>query len=120
MRVKIFRNLLYIIIGGLIYLLIVKYTPFGLRCPIHALTGLNCPACGTTRMALAITRMDFSSAFRYNGFMFITAPYLFVEVQYLLYKMETGEELNKVNKIVLYVWVGLLVLFGIFRNIYSI
>ena len=35
-------------------------------CPFHALTGLPCPGCGTTRAALALARGDVFSAFGWN------------------------------------------------------
>ena len=35
-------------------------------CPFHALTGVPCPGCGTTRAALALARGDVSAAFGWN------------------------------------------------------
>ena len=35
-------------------------------CPFHALTGVPCPGCGTTRAALALARGDVAAAFGWN------------------------------------------------------
>jgi len=35
-------------------------------CPLHALTGVPCPGCGTTRAALALARGDVPAAFGWN------------------------------------------------------
>ena len=35
-------------------------------CPVHTLTGLQCPGCGSTRMTLALLRGEISAAFGYN------------------------------------------------------
>jgi hypothetical protein len=36
------------------------------RCPMAAILHLPCPACGSTRAALALMRLDFAEAFRFN------------------------------------------------------
>lgn len=38
----------------------------GIGCPVYQLTGLRCPGCGNSRAVLALLRLDFSGAFRYN------------------------------------------------------
>jgi hypothetical protein len=46
-----------------------------LSCEFRKLTGLQCPACGATRMVQAILRFDLLGAFNYNQFMFISIPF---------------------------------------------
>ncbi|WP_223279568.1 DUF2752 domain-containing protein [Streptomyces sp. SDr-06] len=56
-------------LAGLLYLYgHSPYEPAQLlpRCPFHWLTGLNCPACGGTRMAYAFVHGDMAAAFRAN------------------------------------------------------
>jgi len=36
------------------------------RCPMAAVFHLPCPACGSTRAALALARLDFAEALRFN------------------------------------------------------
>jgi len=35
-------------------------------CPVRVLAGWPCPACGATRAALALARLDFAAAFAWN------------------------------------------------------
>lgn len=38
-----------------------------LRCPFKALTGYDCPGCGTQRAVHALFHADFAAAWRYNA-----------------------------------------------------
>ncbi|SDT02592.1 Protein of unknown function [Actinopolymorpha singaporensis] len=40
---------------------------FGVPCLLHFLTGLDCPLCGTTRMAAAVLHGDLAGALRFNA-----------------------------------------------------
>lgn len=56
-------------------------------CPFHFLTGLNCPFCGTQRLAWALLHGNVSEAFHYNPFVFCLLPVvLLVAVFYLFCK----------------------------------
>ena len=46
----------------------------GLPCILHATTGLNCPLCGSTRMAAAMLRGDFGGAWHFNPVVFVLGP----------------------------------------------
>ena len=43
--------------------LLARFAP---ACVFHAWTGLPCPACGTTRAALALARLDVAAALAWN------------------------------------------------------
>lgn len=43
-------------------------------CLIRRVSGILCPACGTTRMLEATFRLDFPEAFRLNPYMFFVLP----------------------------------------------
>jgi hypothetical protein len=43
-------------------------------CPLHALTGLYCPGCGSTRMLHHLVRGELGMAFRDNPLSFMTLP----------------------------------------------
>jgi hypothetical protein len=45
-------------------------------CPFHALTGLYCPGCGTTRAAHELLHGDLAAAFGLNPLMVLALPYL--------------------------------------------
>lgn len=56
----------------------------GLPCVFHAVTGLNCPFCGTTRMAAALLEGDVARAWWFNPPMFVVLPLVAAGVGYLL------------------------------------
>lgn len=114
------KSIIIILVIGFVYYLIVKFTPFGIPCYIKTFTGYDCPTCGMTRMIMALTRLDFKSAFGYNRFMFISFPFIVAEIIYLIYINESKKNVGKLNKILLWGWTVLLVLYGILRNIYPI
>src|SRR5260370_29918651 len=45
------------------------------RCVFHALTGLQCPGCGTTRALHHLLHGDVAGAFRLNAMLFFVAPF---------------------------------------------
>lgn len=46
------------------------------RCPFHALTGLECPACGGQRALHALLLGRVGDALRFNPFLVVSVPYL--------------------------------------------
>lgn len=46
------------------------------KCPFKLLTGFDCPACGNQRALHALLHGQWLAAFRYNPFLFLSAPYL--------------------------------------------
>ena len=57
---------LMLLAGGLLYGLLAMSGIFSFPCPLKLITGLDCPACGITRAALAVLRLDFQAAFSLN------------------------------------------------------
>ena len=51
---------------GVLYTFLILHTPFRIPCLFREVTGLQCPGCGTSRMALALMRFDIPAAFAYN------------------------------------------------------
>lgn len=54
----------------------------GITCPISALFGVHCPACGSTRAILSLVRGDFDGYVGYNP----AALFLFLAFGLALYK----------------------------------
>jgi len=117
---RVFRNLGIVAFAGFLYYLVVRFTDLGIVCYFRYFTGYNCPSCGSTRMVIEMTKFNFSKAFHYNPFMFVSFPYVIYEVIYFFYINEAKKKVNKVNACILYIWIALLVIFGIVRNIIHI
>lgn len=104
---------------ALAYLIFVLCTGLGIPCVFHAITKLECPGCGVTRMLISIVKLDFVSAFWYNPFLFITGPFLIAyliacEVKFIKH----GNRNMGKWQIFMYVELALALLYGILRNIF--
>ena len=116
---KVLKVLFILGILGIIYILWVKYTGLGLGCPFYKISGLFCPGCGVSRMFLNIFKGDFYLAFRSNVLLFTMLP---VFVVYSIYKFFTYvkygvQAQKKIETILIWGVVFMLILFGVLRNI---
>ena len=116
-RKRTLRDVLILALVGIVYYVITRFTHLGIVCYFRYLTGYYCPVCGSTRMIIEMTKLNISKAFHYNQFMFVSLPYVIYEVVYLFYINEAKKKAGKVNSIILYIWIALLVIFGIVRNV---
>ncbi len=104
---------------ALAYLIFVLCTGLGIPCVFHAITKLECPGCGVTRMLISVVKLDFVSAFWYNPFLFLTGPFLIAyliacEVKFIKH----GNRNMGKWQIFMYVELALALLYGILRNIF--
>lgn len=103
---------------GLVYLIWVRATGWGIPCPIHTVTGLECPGCGITRMLTALSRGDWASARAANAGLFYLSPFLALFLGRALWLWLTGRSAN--TPALRAAGVGLaafLVAWGLFRNL---
>lgn len=107
------------LIGLLILLILYSKYRFniGVVCPFKAIFDWDCPGCGGTRMAVAILQGNFYQAFRWNPFIFITAPVLAVIFIYQSYLFIFKNKIINWLDIFLIAYAILLIAFGILRNI---
>ena len=82
-------------------------------CPVHAITGLDCPGCGITRMLAALFHGNIYQAFRYNPLVFIELPILLILI--ILYNHK--KEYRKVINIIFIILVVITIVYGVLRNI---
>jgi len=90
------------------------------KCPFYLLTGFRCPACGTQRAIYNLLHFNIRKAFSFNPFMLISVPYAttLVVVTWLDPNRKTGK-MKKIcyNPITIYIYLILMVLWWIIRNI---
>ena len=109
-------NVLYAIAGvafmAALYL-VWAYDPstagFFPSCPIHALTGYNCPGCGATRATHALLHGDVAAAFAFNPLYVVAIPC--VAAWYLL----RGQ--RRLSPPAVYALLAVVVSYGVLRNL---
>ncbi|MDL2233337.1 DUF2752 domain-containing protein [Ruminococcaceae bacterium OttesenSCG-928-L11] len=99
------------------------YTRFGielLHCPVHSLTGLYCPGCGTMRAIVALLQLQPHQAIRYNVLTTLTLPFLALYLAlHILSYIRRGHGLapGRFDKWIAIGYIVLAVAFGIMRNL---
>jgi hypothetical protein len=99
----------------------------GIPCILKSTTGLDCPLCGSTRMAAALLRGDLDAAWHFNAPVLVLGPLIGVAVGYqlLAWTLERARLVRiprlrmsprAVDRLVKIVVAGMLV-FGVLRNI---
>ena len=67
-------------IGGFALAGAYRLTGLGIPCPLHTLTGLDCPFCGSTRMAAALLEGDLNAAWHFNAAILVLGPLIAVAI----------------------------------------
>jgi hypothetical protein len=89
------------------------------QCPLHALTGLNCPGCGGLRAVHQALHGHLGAAFRLNPLLFVLLPLAVYPVASDLSVVLRGQPLPRLRLFRGWwmVLVGVIFAFGILRNI---
>lgn len=106
--------------AGALYIVICRWTGWGIPCLFHRITGLYCPGCGVSRMLLSMATLDFAAAFRWNPLLFVLSPFAAVYLLYGLYAYLFQKENVLLRRTPGIVWILLIVLlvgFGVLRNL---
>ncbi len=117
---KVITIYLCLLLMFIAYYIINKTTGFYIPCIFHELTGLDCPGCGITRCLFNIINLNFKEAFLVNPLVFIYLPFI---IAYFLYKSylyifnKKDKILVKIPNYVIYIILGITILYGILRNI---
>lgn len=110
---KEMKLILLLISFLIIFLFLNKVFNFTIPCLFHEITNLYCPGCGITRMFLALFKLDFYQAFRYNPLVFIL---LILSIVYFLVK-KIGKLNFKFPNYIYYYLLVIVIIYGILRNI---
>ena len=104
---------------GLLYYAVVELFDIGLPCPFRYVTGLCCPGCGTSRMAVALLHLDFKAAFSAQPVLFcFFLPLAVCFVKMGVDYVKTGsKELELWQNIIVYSAIFSLILYCIYVNI---
>lgn len=109
---------LAVAVAGLLYYALVQLTGISLFCPFQMLTGLACPGCGVTHLCTRLIKGD-PAAFSENwgltaagGLWLITAGVIALRRRRIL-----GITREKPVKAVTWACIGILLVFGVVRNL---
>lgn len=106
-----------------IFLLLLFSIPMLLHmdaCPLHALTGLDCPSCGMTRAVFSLLHGDFAAAFDYNLLWPLTLTLLLILPTLYLTGRFLGRKIIPPFLLSLRFWIIVFIFyiaFGIIRNL---
>ena len=102
---------------GLLYAVLILNTPFRIPCLFQEVTGLQCPGCGTSRMALALMRLDIPAAFAYNPVAFFSFPIWFlISIGAFAGRPKALRESKNLLRI-LYINIAVYMIFAVLRNL---
>ena len=103
--------------AGVLYAFLILHTPFRIPCLFREATGLQCPGCGTSRMALALMRFDIPAAFAYNPVAFFSFPAWFLISICAFIGRPKALRSSKNLLRFLYINIVIYMIFAIFRNL---
>lgn len=103
------------IFAGMLYAVIIQFTGFGIPCLFNKITGLKCPGCGITRGIMSCLHGNFIQGIKYNPPVILGSPVIL----YFLYQNTIKEKykLNTIEKIILYIYITVLFIYTVLRNI---
>lgn len=116
-KIRILIGIMVIFILGLYSM---YYLNIGIPCVYYELSGLYCPGCGMTRATFSLLQFDFYQAIRYNAFSIVIIPLIVLYAIGGLYAWllnKTNFMYNKIPSIIWVIFILVLLLYGVLRNI---
>ena len=107
---------------GFAYLIFHELTGLSLFCPYRTFLHVYCPGCGISRMFFHLAHLELAEAFASNCVAFCLLPAAVFEMIFHGYRyIRYGNgRFFKAERIALYVLIGVLIAFGIARNIWQV
>ena len=110
---------------GIFVLLLIGYAIFAyitgiyIPCPYYRILHIRCGGCGMAHMYISMLRFDFKSAMSYNPVLFWGQPVIYYIALKIVVLYVTGRNIrfNRIEKVICYFYVAILVIFMIIRNI---
>jgi hypothetical protein len=97
--------------GALYFYVVIPVFNVHIPCIFHTLTGLYLPGCGMTRCILALLKLEFYQAFRFNMLPFVLLPFV------SLYGWALWQNHAARSKRWVTVMLVITLLYGVLRNI---
>ena len=124
-KIKRVKNLFFIIIITtclliFYYFLYINFPQIALKCIFFEFTGLRCPGCGISHMLSNFIHFNFANGIKCNFFLGITLPLLIFIFIYYGYLYVNGRKSDKNLNVICCIYIILLILWGIIRNIYKV
>ena len=114
---KILIIYIVLICSGLAIYAFITLSHINFFCPFYKATGLYCPGCGLTRSCVRLIHFDFYRSFRNHPAFFVGAVvWVIISIFAFIGKPKCFRN-SKVNLTILYITLGLYILFSIMRNI---
>lgn len=118
---------IYIVTGLLLFatigiVLVKVYNPekesFFIPCMLYKLTGIKCPGCGMTRSIHYLVNGNIKQAIWYNLMLIpIIILVIYALYRYIRYLVKNEEVINKVLENWLKVFLAIILIFGVTRNL---
>lgn len=86
-------------------------------CYINKMTGLKCPACGGTRCIASLLNLNFKASFNYHPVFFVSIVLgILINLYYIIFTL-LDKKINIVKWWYLIIWLIVLIIYTILRNI---
>jgi len=122
---KRFKNLFFVCLILTISLVIyyfvyTAYPSLRIKCLFFEITGLKCPGCGVTRLLVNFVWFNFKEGIKYNYFVGFTMPFFLFLLGYCSWAYIYNRKYSKWFNVLLSIYIVLLLVFFIVRNIVGI
>ncbi|MGL4993401.1 MAG: DUF2752 domain-containing protein [Bacteroidales bacterium] len=118
---KLIIVVIVFIIGVIYYIFNPSNYSIFPKCPFLLLSGFKCAGCGSQRAIHSLLNLDIVSAFRYNMFLVISIPIILVLIWAEINRLRLPNLYAKIhNSKIIIGYLVITILWGVFRNIYSL